>query len=519
MPGPRFAKLTLFLMALVTYGVTLGNGFVWDDSYIIVNNPATRSLASIQDLLFSPDVVKPYYRPLNRVSYVLDHFLFGMNPIGFHAVNVLLHAANGVLVFLLGKRLFSTPAAFLAALVFVLHPINVESVALISARNNLLALFFSLSCLLAIFKGSRRASWAWYPLAALLFFLGLMSKETAFMTLALVGVYVIWPFGHGTEPLRRRVLPVLACLAAAALYFVLRAQALEGAVGTGLALEDLWSRLALNTYIIPYYLGLFFLPTDLTIYHAVPSGWEHFSWLIPVWLLIIAAGGAIVTWGGAAARFGLLWLAVFYLPVSGLVPIPSAQIAERFMYLPIVGLCLALAAVAMPLLDRLPGKSYRVLLVCALTGVLTFLSVERSRDWKDDVTLFASAIREHPFSVSGYYNLGSAYLERGDLDKARAAWERVIYLDGTHSGALTQLGTLEAVQGNFGQAEKLYHAALQTESGNIMARYNLGKIYERKGLPAQALAQYLAIPLPLPVEYSGYQPDIQARIAHLQATR
>ena len=143
------AFLVLSAVTMAVYWVSFFNGFVWDDEFIIAKNPAIRQITSLPDLLLSPDVVKPYYRPLNRATYLLDYWLFGMNPLPFHAVNIVIHLLNVFLLYLVCCKVATDRvSAFIAALIFAVHPINTESVNFISARNNLLSLFFSLGAFL-----------------------------------------------------------------------------------------------------------------------------------------------------------------------------------------------------------------------------------------------------------------------------------------------------------------------------------------------------------------------------------
>lgn len=519
---PLLPPLILAAVALGVYLITLANGFVWDDGYIIVENPATRSFTSLRDILLSPDIVKPYYRPLNRASYLLDFQLFGMNPAGFHAVNMVLHALNVLLVYLLGRRLFSAgPAALVAALLFAVHPINVETVTFISARNNLFALFFALSCFLAFLRGRDTGGWPWHLAGALLLFLGLMCKETALMVIVPVFLYAIRPF-HGTgdreSDLFRPWLSLLPYIAAIAIYLLMRSAALEGVLGTGMAAAELPQRLVRNLYVIPRYLALFLFPAGLTIFHAVPPDWASAPWLVPAWLAIAAGLWLLLRRGGPAARFGLLWLGVNFLPVANIVPIPSYPMAERFMYLPAAGFCLVAGAVlGGPLFDRWGARAGWGV-VGSITVLLALATIERNRDWHDDVSLFASVVKTDPRSAEGYFNLGSALIERGDTAGARAAWERAVGIDPRHSGALAQLGTLAARQGDLAGARARYLAAVEANPANVMARYNLGRIYEMQGEPARAAEQYELFLRYVPVEYGEYVPEVQARLAKLRAT-
>src|SRR5512143_162495 len=146
----RVALLLLAAVTLAVYSVSFFNGFVMDDEVIIVNNPQTLSLKNVPDVLLAPDLIKPYYRPLNRATYLFDFQVAGMNPVWYHGVNIIIHLGNVLLLYLVSLRFLRNRFGALAAtLIFAVHPVNSEAVNFISARNTLLALFFSLASLIA----------------------------------------------------------------------------------------------------------------------------------------------------------------------------------------------------------------------------------------------------------------------------------------------------------------------------------------------------------------------------------
>src|SRR5512140_1978683 len=144
----RTSLLILTAAVLLVYSISLFNKFVLDDEVIIVNNPQTLSLRNVPEVLLAPDLIKPYYRPLNRATYLFDYRVAGMNPAWYHGVNIIIHLGSVLLLFLAGRRLLNDwRGALVAALIFAVHPVNSEAVNFISARNTLMALFFSLASL------------------------------------------------------------------------------------------------------------------------------------------------------------------------------------------------------------------------------------------------------------------------------------------------------------------------------------------------------------------------------------
>ena len=521
--GDRSLMLLVATAALLVYSVTLLNHFVMDDEIVVLNPPGAFGVRTLSDVLLAPDIIKPYYRPLNRATYLLDHRIAGTHPAWYHGVNVVIHLWNAILLYLVCRRLLPDRAAALfAALAFAVHPANSEAVNFISARNNLLALFFILASLLA-FMDARQRGKRVPLLSALLFFCGLLSKETALMPIAVIALYTVFPLTGREEPKTWRegglfLLPYLVLVIA---YFALRFISLQGIVGTAVPAEGLFVRLAQNYHVFPQYLGLLLFPADLTVFHTVPKGgWFEPPWFLAAWLALLAVMGLVLHRRERVAMFGLAWFVVNYVPISNLIPIPSAPIAERYLYMPAVGFFVALGI----LYTRIPaqGKIRPALRGGAAVLLVAWaaLTFQRNLEWKDNLSLFSSGVRNDPSSAAAHYNLGTAYLESQDLASARREWVRTLDIAPDYADALTQMGTLAAVQGDLPTAERYYLAALQGPPGvsdpdRSMAHFNLGKICEIRGQREKALEHYRRFLENVPVTYLEYRPDSERRVARL----
>ena len=484
--------LLLALATLAVYANSLLGGFVWDDVPIVVESQFGESPPRLREVLLSPDEVKPYYRPLNRASYLLDARVWGANPLGFHAVNVALHVANVLVLFFLVRLLFRRSAlAMGAALLLAVHPINAETVNFISARNNLFALLFLQGAIallaLGLERRSRLAIWG----SGLAWFLALSSKESAAAGILLLVGYAAWPVLPGPSSLRARLLALVPHALFLAAYLGLRNAALDGLMGTPVALGALGETLRLNFFILPRYLELVLVPARLNVFHAVPPGGvADAPWLLLGWVAMATVVVALVRQRSLPSLLGLAWFAVNYLPIANLVPIPSAAMAERFLYLPAVGLWVVAADQAVRLLDRAGRKRVATLALALPLVALAAGSVRRNGDWRNDVTLFWSSVEVEPGSVIALFNLGSALRDQGDLEGARTAWERALAVDPRDAGPLTQLGTLAAVSGDFPRAERLYRAALDSDPRNALIHLNLAKLFEKTGRPGEAATAY-----------------------------
>lgn len=521
----RISLLTLAAATLLVYSITLFNKFVLDDEVIIVNNPQTLSLRNIPQVVLAPDIIKPYYRPLNRTTYLLDYRIAGMNPAWYHGVNVLIHLGNVILLYLVCLRLLpDRAAALVAALIFAVHPANSEAVNFISARNTLLALFFSLASFLAFLETRGRGK-RLPLLSALFFFCGLLSKETAFMLVGVIALCTFVPLEEGEKRMRlpEGIFFLLPYLISIVLYFMMRYYSLQGIVGTPLPPDGVFSRLARNYHVIPQYLGLLLFPVDLTVFHKVPQGGLlDPPWFLPAWVSLLAAIVLVVRSRDRIVLFGLFWMVINYAPISNIVPIQSDLITERYLYMPAVGFFIALGVIFSWI--HSPGRSKPALwgITAVVVTACAVLTIQRNLDWKNNLALFSSGTRNDPMSPAAHFNLGTAYREINDLPSARREWEKTLAIDPKYADALTQMGTMSAVQGDLLTAEKYYLAALEAPQGRSdpdksMAHYNLGKIYEKRHLPQLALQQYRQFLETVPLTYMGYKDEVEQRIAGLLA--
>ncbi len=493
-PGRDLLAAALLLLAasLGAHANTLANGFVWDDEVVVLGTPESRDLSRLATALTSPDEVRPYYRPLTRASFLVDHALWGLDARGFHAVNVAIHALNVLLLFVLGRRLFGrTAPALLAGLLLAVHPLHTESTAFLSGRNNLFALLFSLSTFLLFLEAERRGSPALAAASGLSFLLGLGSKEQAVMAGPLVVAWALRPGGALRVRGWRAGWLLAPLLAAALVYLALRSVALGSPGALPAASTSLAHRLVETFLVVPRYLGLAAFPAGLTIFHSTPRADAGAVAVAGVaWAAVAAAAVALLRRPTPTSRVGLSWLVLFFLPVANLVPIPSATMAERFVYLPAAGLWLLVADGTDRLYRRFPRRTLCVGLWAAALLALAARTVVRNRDWRDDLALARAAVAVDPRSVPALFNLGVVLKDGGDLAAARQQWDLVLGIDPGNGGALAQLGTLSALAGDLATAERHFRAALASRDAPPLARYNLGLLCERTGRLAEALTHY-----------------------------
>lgn len=515
------------VVALCAYGNSLQNGFVWDDQPIIVKNAQNRDPGALGQIALGLDNSRateknPYYRPLTRLSYWVEYQVHGLNPALCHLANLALHAGNALLVYRLGLLLFAleTPAA-LAALLFALHPVNSEAVNFLSTRNTLLSTLFVLAACLAFIggmSGNRRRG----ALCCGLFFLaGTFSKESALCLIPLLPVLAQRLSGSPPREALTRALPALgACTGAALVYLCLRHLVLSGAGVTLQILPGLGERLLEILYLVPCSLLPVVWPAALTPYYPLPVQWGPLvPGLIAAWLAI----GAVLFWVAGRGRctatvVGLCWYLLFYLPACGIVPLPSAPMAERYLYLPAIGVWFIAAEVARRATVSFPAK--RTLLVAAAAALLLALGVRtvlRNQDWQSNYTLFARLAETSPQMPFAHHNLGTAYLDDlKDLPRAQAEFERTLALDPQYPRTQTEFGYLEMLRGNPGGADVHLQQAIARDPEDAEAHFNRALVLEQLGRPAEAiphLEKFLAIDNP---EFAGTRTEAQERLAALK---
>ncbi len=524
-------KPEIWLVALLTcatilaYGNSLFNSFVWDDHDIIINNAENRDLSNFSTLFLSPDSTvsgnqKSYYRPLNRLTYMLDYQVFGLHPAGYHLENIIIHLMTVILLFFVAYRLFAGYVpAFIAALIFAVHPVNAEAVNFISARNNLLAAFFVLLTALVYLHAETTNRKTYYYLSGLFFFMGLLCKEPAIMLPVVLLAFGMTENRLFKAGIKKKMFSMLPFALSIAIYLVLRTIALSSVIGVNQNTQGLWERVLQNIYIIPKYAMVVLLPVQLNAYYSLPQNYLAGAvWLFPVWLAIIAAF-FFLSKKNIATKFGLLWLAINFIPISNIIPIPSAPMAERYLYLPAIGLWLVVADQAYGLYARSSFKKTLIAAGAAVAICLAVIAVNRNTDWRDDLSFYTSMAEANPDSALAHYSLGLAYQERNDIPTAQSEWKRTAQIDPGYFNVLGHLAESYVMIGSLEEAEYYYTQELAVHPNNATAVYDLAVLNEKLNRSREALMYYERFLTMQPYAYADLIPKVNAKIALLKKER
>lgn len=480
----------LALAVLFVFGQTLRYDFIsYDDPLYILQNEVVRQGLTWAGIKWAFTTASlSMWHPLTLLSHMLDVELFGLRPGLHHFVNVLLHATNAVLLFIVLRTMTGTTwrSALVAAL-FALHPLRAESVAWVSERKDVLSALFWMLAMLAYASYVRRRSLGRYALVAVCMALGLLAKPMVVTLPFALLLLDYWPLRRVTiggrdatdrRPLRALVvekLPLFGLSVAASLASIWSQEA-GGAMG---ALErySLGVRLANAVAAYGMYLWTTFVPVNLAVIYPHPGG------TLPAWQVTASAAvllavtlGALFLWRRFPYLFvGWFWFLGTLIPVIGIVQVGSAARADRYTYLPHIGLFVALVWLGGAAVQRRPRM--RRVAVAAGAVVVVALAAQCYAQvgyWRNNVTLFKHAVAVSPLSAKARFNLGIGYAASGQLKKAKRQFER----------------------------------AVEMNPGNVDMRKNLGAALLDLGRPQEAEEYFREIALDRP-----YEPEYQVDLA------
>lgn len=479
--GP-WAPILVLILAAAVYVDGLSYQFVWDDGPMVVQNPELRDLRNLPRFLradyttlTSGAIDGHYYRPILALSLALDGTLWGLNPAAFHLTNILLHL---VVTLLLGRFLLALGAAreiaVLAALIFAIHPAHVEVVAFVAARVDLLLTLCILGCALSYSRSKTpgRGRTAWTLAALALQVLALLSKETAVTLPALLVLSDrLGSFTRTGQTSRGgwsgALIRSLPFWAVTAVFVALRFNTVLYIGGDRLHAGTLWHRLPGSLEILARYVGLSLLPARMQPFYDLP---RPASFLAPWPILGILAGiGLLILllwcWRRVPlAAFGVGWFTITVIPVTDLVPVSFREmgLADRYLYLPSVGVSILLALALTRLMGRAAeGASLVRRTVGWLALILLLISypyhlLRYAPVWRDNLSLYGRMEEVAPHSPHPPLNLGLVYFEANDLPRATAAMERAVRLGPDLRRARATLALLYVLQGRAAEGFSLF---------------------------------------------------------------
>ena len=498
----------LIVIGVIVRAPALQGERIWDDQYLSHDNPFIKSplliLEAFRHYLFL-DSFSGHYRPVQNISFIVDYFFWNTDEFGFHLTNVLLHVGSGILLYFLLRQLLASlclrdmqlavrdrvlkrlpwisHAAFLVALLWVVHPVHSAAVDYISGRADSLAFFFAAAGWLLFLQGRRTKQRFFqaslYALAALSGALALLSREIAFVWIVLFLAHLF--LVERRLPRRFRIGASICCAGVVLLYFGCRQLPQQRLAAVNQHGRGAPVRAALMARALGDYGRLMVFPANLHIERTVfdPIAYRsHSDWrranaseylsVLGLFLLAAFIFGSVKRGPGQRVRiFGAAWFLAAYLPVSNIVQL-NATVAEHWLYLPSVGFLMFVVGCAL----ELPRRHWKIAGATALVAAaaLSARSYVRSTDWVKAETLYRRTIAAGGISARPGLNLGQIYADRGQYAEAEKILRKVLELAPNYPTAQNNLASALSHEGKTKEAETLF-ASIEKNSLETRKEY------------------------------------------------
>ncbi|QYM80324.1 tetratricopeptide repeat protein [Horticoccus luteus] len=497
----RMICAVLLIGTLLLFARAWRHDFVnYDDPDYVTKNvhvQAGLTAESVRWAFATSDV--SYWHPLTWLSHMADWQLYGDHPHGHHATSILIHAINAVLVFLVFRRLTgATWASALCAAVFAWHPLRAESVAWVAERKDVLSGFFALATLwaYAVFAQRRRdaaaGAWWFYGAALALFAGGLMSKPMLVTLPAVLLILDWWPLARVTK---KRWVALLAekvpfgVLSLAVSAITIHAQR---AVGTLSEVLPPGARLANAVVAVARYVGKFFWPFDLAVLYPHPGFWPAGRVALAVLFFVAVTG--IALWQMRRRPWvlaGWLFFLVSLLPASGVVQVGIQSMADRYTYLTMIGIAVA---VIWTVREWVTSRGAAVTLATVVLVMLAARTWNQLAVWRDSLALFDHTLKVAPAgNYLAYNNRGLALFAAGRVDEALSDYRESLAINPTWMEANNNLGYTLAQTGHPAEAIPYYRKALAAKPDQPEVQNNLANALSDVGQLDEAVRLYEAV--------------------------
>ena len=503
----------LALAAVLPYLNTLLNAFVYDDLTQVLNNPYIVNFRHLGQIFGSSvwsyigqQGVTNYYRPLMTFGYLLCYQAFGKVAFGFHLVNVVLHAGVVCILFALSLALFKRrDLAFAAALVFALHPAHTESVAWIAAVTDVELTFFYLLTFLLFVRiaepGGGRSNRTLAAMA-LCFALALLSKEQALTLPLLATIYEhLYRDDRNSTSWTQKFARYRALWVLAGAYFIIRVQLLGALAPVNQMPALSWAQAVYSALALSgQYIAKMLWPRTLCafyVFHPSKTPLDSRALAGLAAGLLVAAAFVALWKRSRMASFGFIWFFATLLPVLNARWMAANVFAERYLYLPSVGLCWVFGWCAVSLWGVASRRSRRLRrAVAAVFAAILILCaariVTRNRDWQNDVRLYTRTLIQQPEAYEILNNLGAIYWTQGRAQAARREWTDALSLHEQNTIVLNNLGLYYSREKKYAEAVSYFKRAMLLKPAYTDPHLNLGVTYAKMGQDEAAELQLRA---------------------------
>lgn len=483
----------LIFLSIVTYLNTVIMDFVWDDFQQIVYNPLFDDLKFSFTRIFTEPLninFPVYFRPIFSYSIALDVFFWGKQmPSGFHLSNIIMHTLVVIFIFIILQKLeINRVSVFIIAMIFAVHPIHCEVVALISARNELLSSIFMLLSFY-VYISDIKTKYLRVAVSAALFLFALFSKENAIFFPFLILLYEYLYRKGSFKTILKVGLPYLLVFI---FYLSLRVMFIQMPFGFN---DPLKERIFTFMVVLPHYIKTVFYPFQLKVFYDVaPAHSLNIQSGILFAVLSLSFLMLLMLKKDKRVTFFVFWFLIILMPASNLLSLlrPSV-VADRYNYLPSLGLIVLFVL----LLERLLKTSYEKvsftfkIFYLFIILLFSFTTIRDNWKWENYITFAKEMVKDAPNNAFTYNNLGISFSLAKKYSEAEDAFKMAISLDKQHTGALYGLGRIYLEQGRYEEAVEAYKKVVLLKPDFVDAHYYLGQTYFKMNRLKEAEDEFL----------------------------
>lgn len=481
--------MIILLISFFAYLPVLHNGLLdWDDYGYIKNNPLIFSI-NLKEI-FSHNVMWNYH-PLTITILAIEYHFFGLNPAGYHAVNLLFHLLNVVLVFysvsLLSDKI---EVALITSLLFGIHPIHVESVAWVAELKDVLYTFFFLSAYISYLKYLKEPKLKYYCIALLLFSASLLSKA---MAASLPIVLLLTDYYKDRKISRKTLLEKVPFFLLAITFGIIAVYAQDTSLGTQELGLTVLQRFVFACYgFITYLLKLVF-PVHLSAFYPYPMFTAgEIPFVYYTYVMLVLALSVFIFYSIRFSKklvFSFGFYTVTIVMVLQLLPVGNAVMADRYSYIPSIGIFYLIAEAMIVIWNKKP-KLVMIFLLGTVTFSFSLITFDRCGVWKNDLSLWNDVISQFQYAPVAYNNRGLAYLKQKEYDKAHEDFDNAIKQYPKYTQAYINRGNVLRNDNKFGEALNDYNAAIGLEPNYYKAYFNRGILFLKTSNNNQALEDF-----------------------------
>lgn len=474
----------IVLITLITYINILPNKLFFDDEELIYKNSYVQNVLYIprfftENMIAGAGKISNMYRPILMTSFAIDHIFWGNNPIGYHLTNIILHAVNGILIYLFIRKLFDHQnIALLTSVFFIVHPVQSEAVSYASGRTDPLYVLFALISINLFISSTKNNK-----LSLLFFILSLLSKETAVIIPFLL-ILIRWVLNL-KKPLWNFFLIDFVYIFSR-LTVLNFSDTLNFYQTDNFYSQNLLVRIYTFTRTFFEYLSIIFYPQELIFARNIQIITDFINPYV-IFFLLLNSSLLFYSWYKRKSQkiylFAFLWFFISILPVSGIIPINSI-ITEHYLYLPSLSFFLLISYVFVKLWQMTLNKISRsilFLLIFSAFLILSYRTIMRNFDWRDPITFYTKSLAQSPENLPMHNNLAMAYAEQGRSDEAIREYQKTIQLGDVYPNLHHNLANTYKEQGKYQEAEREYKKALDMDPNFIFSYYGLADLYQKTG--------------------------------------